>query len=45
MDFVYTKTGKKTAIIGTQIGSAAVFAGLVSDYEWFKERTYKVALL
>ena len=45
MDFVYTKTGKKTALYSIDTGTSAVLAGLTTDYEWFKERTYKVALL
>ena len=45
MDFVYTKTGKKTALYAVGGGTDAVLAGLTTDYEWFKERTYKVALL
>ena len=44
MDFVYTKTGKKTALYAVGGGTDAVLAGLTTDYEWFKERTYKVAL-
>lgn len=45
MDFVYTKTGKKTGIFATQAGNTVAVSGITSDYEWFKERTYKIVMM
>lgn len=42
MDFVYTKTGKKTGIYTEGLSFAAALAGITKDYAWFKERTYKL---
>ena len=45
VDFVQTKTGKKPGIIANQTGATLVFAGLASDYDWYKEHVYKVAMV
>ena len=32
------------AIQGYCTGTSSIFAALTTDYDWFKERTYKVAM-
>ena len=44
VDFIYAQSGKKVAIQGYIAATTSIFTALTMNYDWFKERTYKVAM-
>lgn len=45
LDYVYTLTGKKSNLSGYSMGTTEILAAMTLQYDFFKERTNKVALM